>query len=118
MSISRVDSNRTHCYWVRVVRGYKVHSASFSDKKCGGGGRAHELAKRYEARLIKALPPAQMGRHTRGSVKLMVDNRGGVYVLAKYSHNYTIYRKQASLKLYGYNRAWDLCTNWLKQREQ
>lgn len=45
--ISRIDSATTHGWLVRGYRNRKTYSKHFSDRKCGGKGKAQKLAKAY-----------------------------------------------------------------------
>lgn len=49
--ISRMDHGRTHGWFVRAYRNYKVYSKLFSDRKFGGKNKALAEAKTYLARL-------------------------------------------------------------------
>lgn len=57
--ISRIDSGSTHGWFVRGYRNGKTYSKLFSDRKCGGKGKAQKLAKEYSAELnaeLEAIP--------------------------------------------------------------
>jgi len=49
--ISRIDSGSTHGWFVRGYRNGKTYSKLFSDRKCGGKGKAHAQAKAYRDEL-------------------------------------------------------------------
>lgn len=51
--ISRMDHGRTHGWFVRAYRNYKVYSKLFSDKKFGGKGKALTEAKSFLAILTE-----------------------------------------------------------------
>lgn len=53
--ISRIDSGSTHGWFVRGYRNGKTYSKLFSDRKCGGKGKAHKLAKEYRDELTEEL---------------------------------------------------------------
>lgn len=53
--ISRIDSGSTHGWFVRGYRNGKVYSQLFSDRKCGGKGKAQKLAREYRDELYKEL---------------------------------------------------------------
>ena len=57
--ISRIDSGATHGWFVRGYRNGKTYSKHFSDRKCGGKGKAQKLAKAYRDVLnaeLKTIP--------------------------------------------------------------
>ncbi|MFU8849077.1 MAG: hypothetical protein ACNA77_10235 [Opitutales bacterium] len=57
--ISRIDSGSTHGWFVRGYRNGKTYSKLFSDRKCGGKGKAQKLAKQYRDELyteLEAIP--------------------------------------------------------------
>lgn len=49
--ISRIDSGSTHGWFVRAYRNGKTYSKLFSDRKCGGKGKALKLAKEHRDEL-------------------------------------------------------------------
>lgn len=49
--ISRMDHGRTHGWFVRAYRNYKVYSKLFSDRKFGGKNKALAEAKTFLAQL-------------------------------------------------------------------
>jgi hypothetical protein len=49
--ISRIDSGSTHGWFVRGYRNGKTYSKLFSDRKCGGKGKAQKAAKDYRDEL-------------------------------------------------------------------
>ncbi len=53
--ISRIDSGSTHGWFVRGYRNGKTYSKLFSDRKCGGKGKAQKLARTYRDELQKDL---------------------------------------------------------------
>lgn len=53
--ISRIDSGSTHGWFVRGYRNGKTYSKLFSDRKCGGKGKAQKLAREYRDQLVKKL---------------------------------------------------------------
>ncbi|MFO8026275.1 MAG: AP2 domain-containing protein [Opitutales bacterium] len=53
--ISRIDSGSTHGWFVRGYRNGKTYSKLFSDRKCGGKGKAQKLAKAYRDELYEEL---------------------------------------------------------------
>lgn len=53
--ISRIDSGSTHGWFVRGYRNGKTYSKLFSDRKCGGKGKAQKLAKGYRDELNEEL---------------------------------------------------------------
>lgn len=53
--ISRIDSGSTHGWFVRGYRNGKTYSRLFSDRKCGGKGKARSAAKAYRDELIQEL---------------------------------------------------------------
>lgn len=53
--ISRIDSGSTHGWFVRGYRNGKTYSKLFSDRKCGGKGKAQKLAKEYRDALAEEL---------------------------------------------------------------
>lgn len=53
--ISRIDSGSTHGWFVRGYRNGKTYSKLFSDRKCGGKGKAEKLAKAYRKELSEEL---------------------------------------------------------------
>jgi len=57
--ISRIDSARTHAYFVRTYKNGVVDAKLFSDKKMGGKGKALAAAKAYREKIRKKLklPP-------------------------------------------------------------
>ena len=57
--ISRIDSGSTHGFFVRGYRNQKTYSKLYSDRKCGGKGKALTLAKEYRDELheeLEAMP--------------------------------------------------------------
>ena len=58
--ISRIDSARTHAYFVRTYKDAVVVAKLFSDKKHGGKGKALAAAKAYRTEVRKKykLPPS------------------------------------------------------------
>ncbi len=57
--ISRIDSGSTHGWFVRGYRNGKTYSKLYSDRKCGGKTKAHNLAKQYREELnemLEAIP--------------------------------------------------------------
>ena len=53
--ISRIDSGSTHGWFVRGYRNGKTYSKLFSDRKCGGKGKAQRMAREYRDQLIQEL---------------------------------------------------------------
>jgi len=53
--ISRIDSGSTHGWFVRGYRNGKTYSKLFSDRKCGGKGKAQKAAKAYRDELNEEL---------------------------------------------------------------
>ena len=51
--ISRIDSARTHAYFVRTYKDGVVDAKLFSDKKHGGKGKALAAAKAYRTKVRK-----------------------------------------------------------------
>ena len=63
--ISRIDSGSTHGWFVRGYKNGKTHSKLFSDRKCGGKGKAQNLARQYRDELyerLEAIPNKPRGR--------------------------------------------------------
>ena len=57
--ISRIDSGSTHGWFVRGYRNGVTHSKLFSDRKCGGKGKAQKAARQYRDELyakLEAIP--------------------------------------------------------------
>lgn len=57
--ISRIDSGSTHGWFVRGYRNGRIYSRLFSDRKCGGKGKALNMAKAFRDELsdqLKAIP--------------------------------------------------------------
>jgi hypothetical protein len=57
--ISRIDSGSTHGWFVRCYRNGKTYPRLFSDRKCGGKGKAQRAAKTYRDQLqatLKEIP--------------------------------------------------------------
>lgn len=57
--ISRIDSGSTHGWFVRGYRNKTTYSKLFSDRKCGGKGKAKQMAKDYRDELhaeLEAIP--------------------------------------------------------------
>lgn len=53
--ISRIDSSSTHGWFVRAYRNGKTYSKLFSDRKCGGKGKALKLAREHRDQLVEKL---------------------------------------------------------------
>lgn len=63
--ISRIDSGSTHGWFVRGYRNGTTYSKLFSDRKCGGKGKAQKLARDYRDELaeqIEAIPKRPRAR--------------------------------------------------------
>lgn len=74
--ISRIDSGSTHGWFVRGYRNGKTYTKLFSDRKCGGKGKAQKLAKEYRDQLHEMLaaipktpPQPRMVKSARKKVK-------------------------------------------------
>lgn len=67
--ISRIDSEATHGWFVRVYRDGKTHDKFFSDLKNGGKGKARRLAPecRDEMRSKLGLPSPHAHRSCEGT---------------------------------------------------
>jgi hypothetical protein len=58
--IVRIDSDSTHCWWVRFFRGGRyVAQKTFSDGRLGGRAAALKAAKHWRDRILKRLLPLQ-----------------------------------------------------------
>ena len=77
--ISRIDSGSTHGWFVRGYRNGETYSKLFSDKKCGGKGKALESARSYRNKLHKKL--AAIPRKPRGRRIVYRDSRNTTGVL-------------------------------------
>jgi len=77
--ISRIDSGSTHGWFVRGYRNGETYSKLFSDKKCGGKGKALESARSYRNGLHKKL--AAIPRKPRGRRIVYKDSRNTTGVL-------------------------------------
>jgi hypothetical protein len=86
--ISRIESEKCVGWFVRAYRDGKTFSKLFSDRKCGGKGKALALAKQYRETLEAQLPPAnRVGRDGPSYyTKVMRHNKTGVNGVFK-SHN-------------------------------
>jgi hypothetical protein len=136
--ISRIDSNGTHGWFVRVYRNGKTYSKLYSDKKYGGKERALKIAKKARDHAYKTIPlvKKQRKKHrrlTRGTRR----NRSGIVGVNRTtkenkkgieSHYYQvtwspevgkIKNKQWSVKKYGekgaFLMAWEFRKNVMKQ---
>ncbi len=74
--ISRIDSNHTHGWFVRVFRDGGTHSKMFSDGVLGGREKALEAAQKYKEEYITKHPPSYAA--TRLRMKLPRNNKSGV----------------------------------------
>ena len=61
--ISRIDQDKKnqHGWWVRIHRGGRMIHRFFSDKACGGKGRALAEAKQHRDRLLRLHPKPEQG---------------------------------------------------------
>jgi hypothetical protein len=94
-AISRIDNEayHTHAWRVSLSRHGKRHVKNFADKKCGGKGRALQLAREYRDSLLRKYPP--LSRKEFCSV-LRCNNRSGVTGVYRYAKSYTL--KNGSIK--------------------
>ncbi|MGJ3242302.1 MAG: AP2 domain-containing protein [Opitutales bacterium] len=63
--ISRIDSGSTHGWFVRGYRNGRTYSRLFSDRKCGGKGKALNMAREYRDELaaeLEKIPQKPRGR--------------------------------------------------------
>ena len=74
--IARIDSNRTHCYAVRLQR-EGVHK-TFTDRLYGGKRKALQAAKAYRDELIVALDNEGRMTYRRNDIKMRESNNSGV----------------------------------------
>lgn len=77
--ISRIDSNGTHGWFVRVYRNGKTYSKLYSDKKYGGTERALKIARKARDHAYKTIPQAKKTKEgsrrlTQGTKR----NRSGI----------------------------------------
>ena len=77
--ISRIDSGSTHGWFVRGYRNGETFSKLFSDKKCGGKGKALALARTHRNKLHKKL--AAIPRKPRGRRIVYKDSRNTTGVI-------------------------------------
>jgi len=71
--ISRIDSGSTHGWFVRAYRNGKTYSKLFSDRKCGGKGKAQKLAKTYRDELFAEIE--NIPKRTRQRRIVLSDSR-------------------------------------------
>lgn len=74
--ISRIDSNHTHGWFVRVFRDGKTHSKLFSDGVHGGRDKALEVAQKYKEEYEHKHPQSPVA--TRLRLKPLRNNTSGV----------------------------------------
>ena len=132
--ISRIDSGATHGWFVRGYRNQKTYSKLFSDRKHGGKGKAHKLAKIYRDELIEELEqiPKKPGK-TRSVTSEARNTTGeiGVSRTIKTSPNGTKHEMYAvtwrptpgvqkctsfSLKKYGEKKAFKMAVDFRRAR--
>jgi hypothetical protein len=92
--ISRIDSGSTHGWFVRGYRNGKTYSKLFSDRKLGGKGKAHKLAKAHRDELNAKLEAVPKKPRRRRIVVSDVRNKTGelgVCRTVKKGTNGTIY---------------------------
>src|SRR6056300_886240 len=92
--ISRIDSGSTHGWFVGGYRNGKTYSKLFSDRKCGGKGKAQKLAKEYRDQLTKeleAIPKRLRQRRIVVSHSRNTTGELGVFRTAKIGPNGTKY---------------------------
>ena len=74
--ISRIDSNHTHGWFVRVFRSGQTHSKMFSDGVYGGQEKALKAAIKYKDEYERKHPPSYTS--TRMRLRPMKNNTSGV----------------------------------------
>jgi hypothetical protein len=77
--ISRIDSGSTHGWFVRGYRNGKTYSRLFSDRKCGGKGKALAKARAYRDELVAELE--KIPQKPRGRRLVYRDSRNSSGVL-------------------------------------
>lgn len=77
--ISRIDSGSTHGWFVRGYRNGKTYSRLFSDRKCGGKGKALAMAREYRDELVAELE--KIPQKPRGRRLVYRDSRNSSGVL-------------------------------------
>jgi len=72
--ISRIDSGSTHGWFVRCYRNGKTFSKLYSDRKCGGKGKALQQAKDHrdalQERIDKSIPKRSKLKKTKKGLYL------------------------------------------------
>jgi len=124
--ISRIDSNYTHCYYVRAGYGHDdIKNKTFTDGVYGGKRKALIAAKRWRDKEIKRTAAktkaykALQRRHFGKGYSLSKDERFDPVKLswrATYwskAHNRQL-TKTFSVNRYGYRLAKKLATQWRK----
>ena len=131
--ISRIDSRSTHGWFVRGYRNGKVYSKLFSDRKCGGKGKAQKLAKAYRDELAQELAAIPIQRKRRIVIANQRNNTGelGVSRTVKTGPNGTKYESYSvtwipeqgvqkctsfSIKKYGEKKAFKLAVEFRRQK--
>lgn len=74
--ISRIDSNDTHGWFVRIYHDKQTHSKFFSDRFNGGKEHALETAKQYKKNYQKDHPESTKKRPFRD--RPQINNKTGV----------------------------------------
>ena len=92
--ISRIDSGSTHGWFVRGYRNGTTYSKLFSDRKCGGKGKAQKAAKAFRDELnvkIESIPKEARRRRVVISDTRNTTGELGVSRATKTSPNGTIH---------------------------
>lgn len=125
--ISRIDSNYTHCWWVRIGFNIKEKAhKSFPDSRYGGKDEAYQAAVKWRNKQLKILKPKMAQaynydvngqRHWGTGVQEVWDRRGDweyLHIRASYydSKNKRQLKKCFSANKYGYDKAIKLAKQW------
>ena len=97
--ISRIDSNQTHGWFVRVYRDGKTHSKMFSDGVHGGREMALEAAKKYKEEYERENPPSCAS--TRMRLRPLKNNTSGALGVSE-----TFSRGRNGKKIPCFNVSW------------
>lgn len=87
--ISRIDDDayQSHAWRVSLSRRGRRYTKNFTDKKCGGKGKALACARRYRDELIQAVPP--LSRQEFCTI-LRSNNKSGISGVCKYGKPFTL----------------------------
>ncbi len=130
--ISRIDSDDTHGWFVRIYNESVTYSKLFSDKKLGGRDKAFQAAIEFRDALIKEIgksyPSRRIVRRDRrnktgviGVCRTRKRNHSGTYseyFSVSWSPEYGVYKcRMFSINKYGEKKAFQMACDWRKKME-